>query len=826
MSALRLSSLLLLCFLTTCACAATTTRISVSSSGVQSNHQSDDPSTSADGRYVAFMSYAGNLVAGDDNGGPDVFRHDRLTGQVLRMSVSSGGAAVFAPSYDPSITADGRLVAFMSTSNDLIANDSNMWNDIFLHDCVTGDTTLISLSSLGGQGNDDNYSPSISADGRYVAFVSGATQLVTGDTNNTSDVFVRDLATGTTTMVSRASDGSLANDWSFNPAISADGRYVAFESYASNLVTGDTNDSQDVFIHDRTTGATTRVSVSTAGTQANYTSHMPCLSGDGRYVAFHSYASNLVTGDTNTAADVFVRDRSLNQTTRVSVNESGAQGAYDSVKPSITADGRYVAFGSDSSLVSGDSNSSQDVFVRDRVGNQTTRHSLSTAGGQGNGASGNPSIASAGGWIAWVADASNLVTGDTNGVYDVFVRDTGLASAPAPTVIGKAPTGTDCSAQSPVIKVTFSVPMNKTSAQGAFSLEPTAPGKFVWSGNQMRYVVSTALLPNKGYRVTIGTGARSAQSVNMASAKSWSFRTNSAPAIALKSPTGTAVSTSSAIRIGFNMAMNKSSVHSAFSISPAKTGTFSWSGNEVTFTPSSALSGGARYTVTLAATAKSGAGVSLAAPYSWQFTTVGTIIVPRVVGKSPQGDTVGRYANVKLVFSIAMNKASVHGAFKLRRASDAPSAPDVAGSFSWSDGKTMVFDPTNPLAAGTGYEVTLSRTATSVLGIPLADGFDYQFHTVSPTSTVTVAAMPTAAGASLTVNLSAGATVRTVITNIAGRVVAELPERDLPEGISSLLWNGRGTSGTRVPAGWYLVRVEALSGEGGAACAVAAVQVR
>jgi Tol biopolymer transport system component len=339
--------------------------VSVASDGTQGNSHSGSPSISADGRYVAFASYASNLVPGDTNGVMDVFVHDRLTGQTTRVSVASDGTQGNGESRYPSISADGRYVAFMSYASNLVPGDTNGKADVFVHDRLTGQTTRVSVASDGTQGNGDSWGwPSISADGRYVAFESSASNLVPGDTNGRADIFVHDRLTGQTTRVSVASDGTQGNNSSVWPSISADGRYVAFMSYASNLVPGDTNGALDIFVHDRLTGQTTRVSVASDGTQGNGYSWDSSISADGRYVAFESWASNLVPGDTNGKQDIFVHDRLTGQTTRVSVASDGTEGNNNSGWPSISADGRYVAFHSDASnLVPGDTNGRADVFV-------------------------------------------------------------------------------------------------------------------------------------------------------------------------------------------------------------------------------------------------------------------------------------------------------------------------------------------------------------------------------------------------------------------------------------------------------------------------------
>jgi Tol biopolymer transport system component len=335
----------------------------------------------------------------------------------------------------PSISADGRYVAFDSLSSNLVPGDTNGFSDVFVRDRQTNTTTRVSLATDGTQGDSYSDNPSISADGRYIAFRSNASNLVPGDTNGTEDIFVRDRQTNTTTRVSVASDGTQGNDFSDNPSISADGRYVAFESYASNLVPGDTNATYDIFVRDRQTNTTTRVSVASDGTQGNNGSSYPSISADGRYVAFASIAGNLVPGDTNGLYDIFVRDRQTNTTTRVSVATDGTQGNDYSLNPHISADGRYIAFESAASnLVPGDTNGTNDIFVRDRQTNTTTRVNVASDGTQGNGYSAFSSISADGRYVAFASYANNLVPGDTNGAYDVFVATLSLPPAHAMSI--------------------------------------------------------------------------------------------------------------------------------------------------------------------------------------------------------------------------------------------------------------------------------------------------------------------------------------------------------------------------------------------------------
>jgi len=380
---------------------------------------SEEPSISADGRYVAFRSDGG------------IFVHDRQTGQATRVSVG----------LYPSISAEGRHVAFQSTASKMVPGDTNGKCDIFVHDRQTGQTERVSVASDGTQGNGGSAFPSISADGRYIAFISDATNLVPGDTNDSRDVFVHDRQTGETVLVSVASDGTQANARSGDPSISADGRYVAFPSWASNLVPGDTNNTGDILVHDRQTRQTTRVSVASDGTEGDGWSGDPSISADGRYVAFGSGARNLVPGDTNNTDDIFVHDRQTGQTTCVSLTSEGAQGDKHSTFPSISADGRYVAFRSDATnLVPGDTNDLDDIFVHDRQTGQTTCVSVASDGTQGErgsrslwvdastGApevfgSRSPSISADGRYVAFESDAINLVPDDPNYWDDIFVHD-------------------------------------------------------------------------------------------------------------------------------------------------------------------------------------------------------------------------------------------------------------------------------------------------------------------------------------------------------------------------------------------------------------------
>jgi len=418
-----------------------TIRVSLATDETEANDNSYSPAISADGRYVAFDSKATNLVSGDTNGYHDIFVNDTQTGTTTRVSLATDGTEGNFDSSSSAISADGRYVAFESGASNLVSGDTS-GRDTFVHDTQTGTTTRVSLATDGTEGNSDSYSPAISADGRYVAFDSRASNLVSGDTNGDFDVFVHDTQTGTTTRVSLVTDGTQGNSHSFHPAISANGRYVAFYSWASNLVSGDTNGSDDIFVHDTQTGTTTRVSLATDGTEGNDLSYNPAISADGRYVAFESFATNLVSGDTNGYVDVFVHDTQTGTTTRVSLATDGTEGNYESYSSAISADGRYVVFDSvASNLVSGDTNGDGDIFMHDTQTGTTTRVSLATDGTEGNSFSYSSAISTNGRYVAFSSGATNLVSGDTNAENDIFVHenDTVLIEIYLPMVVRGSP---------------------------------------------------------------------------------------------------------------------------------------------------------------------------------------------------------------------------------------------------------------------------------------------------------------------------------------------------------------------------------------------------
>lgn len=402
----------------------TTERVSISNIGVEGNGGSYIPSMSADGRYIAFQSSASNLVTGDTNTFSDVFVRDRQNNTTELISVSSAGVQGNGDSgWTVSISADGRYVAFVSAATNLVGVEQ--YHGVFVRDRQTSTTTLVSVSSSGNPANGACWTSEISPDGRYVAFTSSATNLASNDTKAGWDVYVHDRQSGDTQLVPIFIDGVNQNMRSDYPSWSGDGRFLAFESGDSNLVVGDTNGSIDVFVRDMQSNFIELVSLANNGEQGNGDSYWPLFSADGRYITFQSYATNLVDEDINSNGDTFLRDRMSDTTELVSINSNGEQGNGTSIDADISADGRYVAFFSRASnFVVGDTNGTYDLFIRDRQNGTTDPISISSSGVMGNGETiGMASMSANGRFISFDSMSSNLVDGDTNGFSDVFLHD-------------------------------------------------------------------------------------------------------------------------------------------------------------------------------------------------------------------------------------------------------------------------------------------------------------------------------------------------------------------------------------------------------------------
>jgi Tol biopolymer transport system component len=414
-------------------------------------HESEYASISADGRYVAFESIGINLVDDDNNTlylvtnpsgwdafwHSDVFVHDRQRGKTERVSVSSAGVEgnVEGSSGDARISANGRWVVFSSSCNNLVSDDTNDKRDVFLRDLERGRTFLISRGYLGQGANGHSSSPSVSDDGHLIAFVSSADNLVTGDGNGREDVFLYDRHTGRMRRVSAASDGTEANGRSWGTDMSADGRYISFVSEARNLVDGGSDYMSDVFVYDRVTKETTQVSVSSEGVDGNGRCCMEGttrrwaarISDEGRYVVFDSQANNLVEGDTNERADTFVHDRQTGVTRRVSVASDGTQADKDCRRSDISGNGRFVVFDTLATTLVAEQSSPYiyDVFIHDMILGTTEKVSRCPCGTDGDGESGRAMVNRNGTAVAFDSYAKNLLLnfGDTNGDGDVFVLE-------------------------------------------------------------------------------------------------------------------------------------------------------------------------------------------------------------------------------------------------------------------------------------------------------------------------------------------------------------------------------------------------------------------
>ncbi|MEU7908301.1 hypothetical protein [Actinoplanes sp. NPDC049118] len=329
-------------------------------------------------------------------------------------------------------------MAFASNADNLVPGDTNGTDDVFVRDVVAGTTTRVSVATDGTRANSWSWPPEISADGRHVAFVSDADNLVPGDTNQHADIFLRDLAAGTTSRVNIGSNGQESDkevDCPFTcmPSLSRDGRYVTFASYATNLVPDDTNGSIDVFVRDVVAGTTTRANVATDGTTVvsapgPLPGYDPVMTADGRRVFFLSSAP-LVLGDTNGKPDLYMRD--LNASSTTMIKPLGRE-KNDLRSFTVSANGRYLGF--DKPRRQGDPFGLRDAFVCDLVTGVSTRVSLSNDGAEGNATSTGSWISPDGGSVVFTSEATNLVDGDTNLHGDVFLHH---LSTPEPAAMSR-----------------------------------------------------------------------------------------------------------------------------------------------------------------------------------------------------------------------------------------------------------------------------------------------------------------------------------------------------------------------------------------------------
>lgn len=470
--------------------AGVVTRVSVDSNELQGNAMSYIGDISADGRFVAFDSEATNLVPDDTNGVGDVFLRDLQLGTTVRVSLTAAGEQTNGGGGAPSVSADGRFVAFESGSTNFVSGDTNGFGDIYVKDMLTGAVARASVTSTGGEPNNESMTASISGDGRYVVFDSDADNLVPNDTNGVGDIFVRDMQLGTTTGVTVS-----GNAGGLDGSISLDGRFVVFNSRSTNLVPDDTNEVMDVFVYSIQTGQIVRASVNSSGVQGDHSSIEPSISGDGRYVTFSTSSNYFTTIETYGFSHLYVRDMQTGTTTLASYQNGFAMiGESDSSE--ISANGRYIIFSFDDK---GDGMPDRWLYIHDRVANTTAMVVNRTSDYSGNAAL--PTISADGSLFTFVSSANSFVTDDTNGVRDVFVKQMTYAPDLNPSVVSiehGCPNGCSTAADQFVdFLVKFSEPVTGVDA---------ADFALTIGGNISGAVISTVSGEGSDYIVHVDTG--------------------------------------------------------------------------------------------------------------------------------------------------------------------------------------------------------------------------------------------------------------------------------------------------------------------------------
>ena len=471
--------------------AGVVTRVSVDSNEMQGNAMSYIGDISANGRFVAFDSEANNLVLDDTNAVGDVFLRDLQLGTTIRVSVLATGEQANSGGGGPSISADGRFVAFESGSTNFVSGDTNGFGDIYVKDVLTGAVARASLTSTGGEPNNESMTASISGDGRYVVFDSDADNLVPNDTNGAGDIFVRDMQLGTTTGVTVS-----GNAGGVDGSISLDGQFVVFNSRSTNFVPDDTNDAMDVFVYSVQTGQIVRASVNSGGVQGDHASIEPSISGDGRYVTFSTSSNYFATIETYGYSHLYVRDMQAGITTLASYQNGYAMiGESDSSE--ISANGRYIIFSFDDK---GDGMPDRWLYIHDRVANTSTMVVSRTSDYSGNAAL--PTISADGSLFTFISSAGSFVADDTNGVRDIFVKQVSYQPDLNPTVVSVqhgCPNGCSTAADQFIdFMVKFSEPVSGVDA---------ADFALTIGGNISGAVISTVSGAGSDYIVHVDTGA-------------------------------------------------------------------------------------------------------------------------------------------------------------------------------------------------------------------------------------------------------------------------------------------------------------------------------
>lgn len=404
--------------------------VSITSDGTPASSGANRSAVSADGRYIAFESSAGNLAPGLDTHSEDqIYVHDRATGATEIVSVSSAGDPGNDWSTSVGLSADGRFVVFESMATNLVT-DEVRFQQVYVHDRATGTTELVSRASDGTPAARTSFKPVISADGRYVAFQSYAANLVSGTTPERVHIYLHDRSTGEVELVSRTEGGTEANNGSAEPSISSDGRFVSYNSLATNLVGESLSEFYNVFVFDRETGATEHVSVRSDGTPQDAAAFGSAISGDGRFVAFHSNARNFVPANSYDTYHVYVHDRETDITERVSISSDGVEGSGLSMDPAISDDGRFVTYMSFAFnlTVEEELNERSDIYVYDRGTRATDKITIAHDGGAADGDSLLPDISGDGSVVVFETIADNLIPDDNHTSFEIFARDRGPAT--------------------------------------------------------------------------------------------------------------------------------------------------------------------------------------------------------------------------------------------------------------------------------------------------------------------------------------------------------------------------------------------------------------
>jgi hypothetical protein len=397
---------------------------STSDAGVKGDKLSSSPHLSAAGTKVAFDSRATNLDPADSDAVYDIYVKDLVTGDIVLASTSDDGKKANAASNGPSLSGDGDTVAFFSYATNLDPADTDFVIDIYVKNLVTGDISLASTSDEGDKGNGTSRDPELSHDGTMVTFWSSATNLDPADTDVDDDVYVKSLATGDLTLASTSSDGVKGNGFSAGPALSAQGRVVAFSSSSTNLHPNDGDSGSDVYVKDLSTGHVMLASASTEGVTGDDDSFLPSLaSGGALKVAFWSYARNLVPADSDSHADIYVKDLGSGEIVLASTSSEGVKGDADSYSPVLSASGQAVAFYSFArNLHPADADVASDIYVKDLSTGEIALASTSERGIKGDRNSYVATLSRDGTVAGFSSYARNLHPGDTDGIADIYVK--------------------------------------------------------------------------------------------------------------------------------------------------------------------------------------------------------------------------------------------------------------------------------------------------------------------------------------------------------------------------------------------------------------------